>query len=437
MAAKPKIPNVWWRGEWAWGRIEVKGRDIRDPLNTKDPRIARQRVQQWIEGLKATKWGEKPRRTYDEAANRFIDEHLPRLKGGLEGRTAKGYLTSLEKLSTHFAKARVDKLDEIDSGKLSEYEQIRRMQGVTSGTIRNDLWVLSSLFTRAQEWDWIVGNPVAAYIRHRAKHKLLMPQPARTRYCSHEEERTLLERCRGSKTVRNGSEEIDHTMLAAGIILTVDIGLRKEELLGGDWTMVDLRNNEWTVPKELAKSGKARTVPILPRSQAVLRSLPRSKAITSVLWHSERGEDDRYTDLLPALLNIATGGRSRILRREMTKLSMRKAKVTDKHRAEIAAMAEAGAWADEIPDLIWHDLRRTCGCRLLQDMGLSMEQVSKWLGHSSVKVTEKAYAFLEVKHLHEAAGTLPAPDTSCIDSRSPFEALTIPGISATIDDQIN
>jgi integrase/recombinase XerD len=51
----------------------------------------------------------------------------------------------------------------------------------------------------------------------------------------------------------------------------------------------------------------------------------------------------------------------------------------------------------------WHDLRRTCGCRLLQDYGLSMEAVREWLGHSSVIVTEKAYAFLEIEQLHRAA----------------------------------
>jgi hypothetical protein len=34
-----------------------------------------------------------------------------------------------------------------------------------------------------------------------------------------------------------------------------------------------------------------------------------------------------------------------------------------------------------------------------------MEAVSKWLGHSSVRLTEKAYAFLEVKHLQDAVGT--------------------------------
>jgi len=46
-------------------------------------------------------------------------------------------------------------------------------------------------------------------------------------------------------------------------------------------------------------------------------------------------------------------------------------------------------------------MARTCGCRLIQDKGFSLLQVSKWLGHSSVKVTEKHYAFLFVDHLEK------------------------------------
>ena len=52
--------------------------------------------------------------------------------------------------------------------------------------------------------------------------------------------------------------------------------------------------------------------------------------------------------------------------------------------------------------LRWHDLRRTCGCRLLQDHAMSMEGVKEWLGHSTVVVTERTYAFLEIEHLHRA-----------------------------------
>lgn len=61
-------------------------------------------------------------------------------------------------------------------------------------------------------------------------------------------------------------------------------------------------------------------------------------------------------------------------------------------RAERAGVAEVD----------WHDLRRTCGCRLLQVYGLPMEKVSAWLGHSDVRVTQQRYAFLRVDDLRRA-----------------------------------
>lgn len=63
---------------------------------------------------------------------------------------------------------------------------------------------------------------------------------------------------------------------------------------------------------------------------------------------------------------------------------------------------------DGMAPFSWHDLRRICGCRLLQgqratELGshpkLAMEEVSKWLGHSSISVTERHYAFLTVDTL--------------------------------------
>ena len=54
---------------------------------------------------------------------------------------------------------------------------------------------------------------------------------------------------------------------------------------------------------------------------------------------------------------------------------------------------QKGIVAAGLQDVEWHDLRRTRGCRLLQDKGFTLLQVSRWLGHSSVRVTEKHYAF--------------------------------------------
>ena len=341
MGKKPRIENVWWRGEIAWGRVERGGKAYRQSLETTDPKVARERVKVWLEGLKAQKWGEKPKRSYDEAADRFISEHLPRLKP----RGAERYLQSL-KVLTEFFEGKM--LEDITSATLIDYEQRRRRQGVTSGTIRNDLWCLSAIYTCAMEWEWVEGNRVAAYIRSRSKRGLLPPSPPRTRYCSHDEELELLRRCKDHR-----SWDI---MLAAGIVLTIDLGLRKEELLAADWTMIDLEKREWTVPKQLAKTGRktgaGRTIPILPRSAKLLEQIPRAAAVASghndplgraaapfVLWHDDHGIKRRYFDLLPMLRDIATGGRSYVMRREMSKLAEKGIRVTPARRADLELMA--------------------------------------------------------------------------------------------------
>lgn len=434
------MATVFWRNGIAWARVQHKGRTYRESLDTKDKRVARDRLTKFIERLKGTKWGDRPQRSFEEAAERFIDEHLPRLKGGVEGKASKRYLTSLIHLSEHFKGAM---LDDIESGMLSEFEQKRRRAGRKSGTIRNDLWCLSSIMTSAEEWQWIVGNTVKTYIKQRAKRGVLAASPARVRYCSHDEEDELLRRCKASLGSRANRDETDHIMLRAGMILTIDIGLRKEELLAATWSMLDLERNQWNVPKDLVKAsrktGRGRSIPILQRSQELLRSLPRSDQIDSVLWHSHNGLHQRYFDLLPALQNIATGGRSQVFRREATKLAEKKLKVTDARRREIAEVQEREAWANVIPDLRWHDLRRTCGCRLLQDLRMSMEEVSKWLGHSSIQVTEKAYAFLEVEHLHEAVGRQIAGKEKHIPligrSQNPPESRTIEGTAKLVDER--
>lgn len=396
------MANIYWRNGIAWGRTHYQGKTYRRSLDTKDKRIARQRLEQLVEELKGTKWGEKPRRSYRETAERFIDEHLPRLKGGIKGKSARRYLVSMVHLTETFGGKM---LDDIASGLLSEFEQKRRMTGVTNSTIRRDLSCLSAIFSCGQQWEWVAANPVRAYMSARAKRGL-KESPPRTRYLSHEEELELLGRCRGFKTARDGSGDFDHIMLAAGVGLSIDTGLRKEEMLSMVWSWVDLQRNEINVPASATKSGKGRTVPILPRSQQILAALPRSNIVPYVLWHAEKGKHRRYSDLYKALQELASGGRHYFTSARLTRLKQDGTRISSAVRAQVAEEADAQAWAPEIHDVRWHDLRRTCGCRLLQDFKLSMERVSKWLGHSSITQTERAYAFLEVRHLHEAVGTI-------------------------------
>jgi hypothetical protein len=119
----------------------------------------------WLGELDAVAWGEKPRRSYAEAEEKFIREHLTAIKP----RAAQRYGVSLKHLSEHFGDRT---LEQITSATLSDFETKRRQQGVSPSTIRRDLACLSSLLTSCVDWEWIDSNIVPAYLRRRSKRGL-------------------------------------------------------------------------------------------------------------------------------------------------------------------------------------------------------------------------------------------------------------------------
>lgn len=342
------MASIYRRGKVYWGRAQRQGREQRRSLQTANRDIAEKRLRQWLDELDALKWGDKPRRFYLDAQEKFIREHLTTLKPG----AAKRYGVSLKSLAEQFGGMA---LDQITSGALSEFETKRRTDGVAPGTIRRDLACLSSLFTSAIDWEWSETNPVPPFMRRRARRGL-REAPGRTRYLTEGEERALL--AKATEPARNA------------MALAIDTGLRREELFSLEWRQVNMVRGLITTTSN-TKSGRARTVPLPARSRTILGTLPRDLNCQFVLINPDTGT--RYLQMNKGL--------------------------------------KAAARRAEITDLRWHDLRRTAGCRWLQRDGRTMEEVSGLLGHSSVQVTESRYAFLDLEAVAESVAARTKPGT--------------------------
>jgi len=336
--------NLRKRGTVYWYRIGAKGRTFEGSLETSQLRIAQERLEGIKRDLSASRFGEKPRRTFDEAALRFKREHFQYLKP----KSRKRYIVSLLALADHFHGR---KLDEVGPALLGDFERARLAQGVSTTTVRRDLACLSSLYSRAEEWEWVTSNPVKPFKRGRARAGL-KEGAARVRYLSTLEEEAVL--------AKAPPKARDYLAFA------IDTGLRKEEQCSLLLTDVDLEANELTIRAEVAKSGQARTVPLLPRAREIAQRLAANRVGAVPLFQTAAGV--RYTADSPTLYE-----------------ALRKA-------CRRAGVAPASL----------HDLRRTCGCRLLQEHGMALEKVSRWLGHADVRITQQRYAFLRSADLHRA-----------------------------------
>lgn len=233
-------------------------------------------------------------------------------------------------------------LTDITKARLRAFIESRRQEGVTDATIRRDLACLSSMFQFVKSFDWIRENPVRDLDKRTVKEAT-----PRHRYLSKDEEVLLLQHA------------APH--LVPIITFAIETGMRLEEQLSLEWSQVDLDRREVMLLK--TKTNAPRIVPLTKRALTILQNTPRHWN-TQFVFH--KGNGARY--------------------RRFT-------------RGLAGAVRRAG-----LPHVKWHDLRRTCGCRLLQEYNVDIFKVSKWLGHASVMVTERAYAFLRVDDLHAAIG---------------------------------
>lgn len=138
-------------------------------------------------------------------------------------------------------------------------------------------------------------------------------------------------------------------------------GVRRNEALGCTWEDIDFSRKQIVIRGEVGKMGKRRTVPINSILEETLKQMP----------------GDRTGLLFP---NYGPNQISMKFRRVRRHLGLR-ASVT------------------------LHSLRSTFACHLIQN-GVDIYSVSRLLGHSSVKVTEKHYLRLNSKDATEAVETL-------------------------------
>ncbi len=300
-------------------------------------------------------WSDNRKRTFNEAAQRFGREHFRTLKR----KSIARYQVSIAQLLDDFDRV---PLVEIGTRRLDKFVQRRREAGASNSTIRRDLACLSAIFSNAQVWEWMTHNPVGPFLRDRGKSGLKEGSPRR-RYLPREEEDEIL--------------PFAPPKAAKAMIFAIDTGLRKEEQFSLQWHHVNFNKREILVEAGTTKNSKPRRVPMVERTFALLKELFAARDLRSpYVFVTEAGQ--RYSSGSPTLYE-----------------ALQKAVARANRAREVSGRSL-------IAHVEWHDLRRTCGCRLLQDRELSMQEVAKWLGHSSVTVTERHYAFLADDQLHRA-----------------------------------
>jgi site-specific recombinase XerD len=154
-------------------------------------------------------------------------------------------------------------------------------------------------------------------------------------------------------------------------------GLRVSEACSLLWDDVDFTTGRIRVRESKSDAG-LRQIPLAPELETELRA-----------WKKHLVGQKRFAARLPVLIT-----------RNRTPMSMTFAWRLVKRVANRAGVRPHSGMGDNISEVTPHTLRRTFGSYLL-NKGLRLEDVSKPLGHSNIRVTQECYAELLDKTVEE------------------------------------
>jgi integrase len=226
-------------------------------------------------------------------------------------------------------------LDEIKQQAVIEFQHAMKAGGYALATANRMVILLRYMFNLADKWKIPGGeiNPTTGVALFEANN-------GRERFLTAEETQRL----------HAALDNSDNTQLKSIVALLLLLGCRKQELLKARWENVDLERRTWRIP--LPKSGKTRHVPLSSQAIQVFNQLPRWDGCPYVVPNPKT--------LQPFVSVFCSWNTAR---------------------------KQAG-----LPEVRMHDLRHSMASNLVNS-GRSLFEVSKILGHTQVKTSQR-YAHL-------------------------------------------
>ena len=278
---------------------------------------------------------------------------------------------TLQRIETCFGAWYPKPLASITVESIERWRTDRLNSGTKPTTVLRDVMTLSGVLSRAGKLDKLSANPVRRVERPR------IDRTPKVRYLDPAEEKRLREALRERDAEMRKARESanqwrrerkqeplpalpyfgDH--LTPAVLLSMNTGMRRGELLALKWSSIDLKGRQLTVEGATAKAGQTRHVPLNDEALDVLRKWKEQAPAGERLFPIDTGFKTAWAKLL--------------------------------ERAHITAFR-------------WHDLRHHFASRLVQ-AGVPLNTVRELLGHGSMAMTLR-YAHLAPDQKAEAVAKL-------------------------------
>lgn len=294
-----------------------------------------------LERKKAVREGKEPepiKRIPNHTFQQLADEYLKWCERQRSFRSKKGFIAQLKESFGNI------QLRHLNTKLLEQFQTERTQKGNKPATVNRLMATIKHCIHKGYQWEMLSEET----LKRVRQVKLLEENNRRLRYLSQPECQALINNCQGNTK--------------ATVVMALNTGMRKGEILGLKWDQVDLRHG-FILLKE-TKNGERREIPINETLRGALQRILRRVDIPYVFYDSSTGQP--YQDI---------------------------------KRSFNTALRRAG-----IRDFRFHDLRHTFASHLVM-AGIDITTVSRLLGHKSLTMTLR-YSHLAPSHMVKAVDIL-------------------------------
>lgn len=336
------------RGQIWWYEFLFMGQRVRESSHSPSKTVAREAQHHRRRELEESVNGLRDKRRRPLLFSVAAKEYLEWKQGEVKASTYRIESKSLDHLLPVFGKLL---LADINGQDIAQYQQKRAAEKAAGATINLEIGTLRSILRKHRLWGQIQPDVKKRPERDDVGHALTA-----------DEETRLLASCQQSRS----------RSLYPAVMLALNTGLRRSEMLNLRWNQIDLTKRMIRVGDSKTRAGRGRTVPLNDRATSVVtfwaESFPDRKP-EHALFPTERvgAAGDVFapcvteTDPLTPIASIKEAWET----------------AKSNQRANVKAR--------------WHDLRHTCCTRLLEQ-GVSLPivgQILGWAPSTTVRMAQR------------------------------------------------
>jgi len=317
-----------------WMSLVIDGKRLRQDTGVQDRTVAGEIFAAWQVQLARARWLGVPAPTPQRTVRELLVEYAAKVTPRKSLVSQKRDRFVIERFTKRWGTVALDQL----SSKTIEDYLTERLHEVTLATVSKELGILKSAYARAMRWDWVSTTPFRGITLNQEGEE-------RVRWLTDEEEAQLV------AAAAPWLQEI--------ILVGLDTGLRRSNLVGLQWAWLHEQGTVLMVPRQHVKAKKATVmIPLTTRAATILQRQVRHLSTPHVFTQAD-GHPYSVDQVGMAVIRTAKQA--------------------------------------QLPGVSLHTLRHTFISRLVQ-AGRPLPEVAALAGHRDIKMTLR-YAHLAPSHL--------------------------------------